>query len=100
MRMRNHATHSLNSSTDRDHDHNFAPDFAWSVAGGAVVVALTALLYALVVTWGGFQLDATHAGAEAVPFSAHLKEITGLALGGALVVLVIRGIRMQTGETP
>src|SRR5215212_7152337 len=100
MTMPNHATGGLNGSANRDHDHNFAPDFAWPLAGGAVVVVLTALLYTLVVTCSGFQLDAAHSGGETVPLSAHLKDTTGLALGGALVVLVVRGIRMRTGETP
>ena len=93
--MQNHAPHGLNGPSDREHEHNFAPDFAWALAGGAVVLLVTVVLYTLVVTWGGFQLDGALSGGEAVPLSAHTRELTGLALGGALVVLVARGINMQ-----
>jgi len=90
------ATPKLNHATDQGHEHNFAPDFAWALAGGAVVVIVTALLYTLVVTWGGFPLGAAMADGTTVPLAAHMKEMVGLGLGGALVVLVARGINMQT----
>jgi hypothetical protein len=82
--------------SEATHDHNFAPDFAWSLAAGVVVAAVVALLYTLVVTWGGFPLDGATADGTTVPLGAHMKELIGLGLAGALAVLVARGINMQT----
>jgi hypothetical protein len=94
--MPNHATNSLKGPYDSQQEHSFAPDFAWALVGGAVVLVLSVLLYTLVVTWGGVRLDAAMPGGEAAPLSAHSRELAGLFLGGALVVLVARGIGLQT----
>jgi len=94
--MPNHATHSLKGPSDNQQEHSFAPDFAWALVGGAAVLALSVLLYALIVTWGGMRLDAAIPGGEAAPLSAYSRELAGLFLGGALVVLVARGIGLRT----
>jgi hypothetical protein len=54
------------------------------------------LLYVAIVTWGGLRLDLTLPAGEAAPLSAYSRELAGLAIGGALVVLVARGIGMRT----
>jgi hypothetical protein len=94
--MRNHATQSLKARSLSQSDHNFAPDFAWALVGGLVVLGVSALLYALIVAWGGLRLDLALPVGEAAPLSAYSRELAGFFLGGALVVLVARGIGLQT----
>jgi hypothetical protein len=50
----------------------------------------------LIVTWGGLRLDLALAVGEAAPLSAYSTELVGLALGGALVVLVARSLNART----
>jgi hypothetical protein len=94
--MPNDATQSLSAPSLSQPDHNFAPDFAWAVVGGLVVLGVSALLYALIVTWGGLRLDLALPVGEAAPLSAYSTELVGLALGGALVVLVARSLNART----
>lgn len=94
--MPNHATQSLSAPSLSQPDHNFAPDFAWALVGGLVVLGVSALLYALIVTWGGLRLDLALPVGQAAPLSAYSRELAGFFLGGALAVLVARGIGLQT----
>ena len=77
-------------------DHNFAPDFAWALVGGLVVLGVCALLYAVVVTWGGFRPDLALPVGQVPPLSAFPRELAALFLGGALVVLVARSLSART----
>ena len=81
---------------DREHDHNFLPDFAWAAAGGVGVVAACAILYTLAVTWGGMRLSASASGGAAVPLSTYNAELASLFLAGFLVVLVARSLTART----
>jgi hypothetical protein len=94
--MPNHATQSLSAPSLSQPDHNFAPDFAWALVGGLVALGVSALLYALIVTWGGLHLDVALPVGPAAPLSAYSRELAGFFLGGALVVLVARGIGVRT----
>jgi hypothetical protein len=94
--MANHATHSLKGLSDSQQEHSFAPDFGWALVGGAAVLAMSVLLYTLIVTWGGMRLDAALPGGEAAPRSGFSRELAGLFLGGALVVLVARSLNART----
>jgi hypothetical protein len=77
-------------------DYNFAPDFAWALVGGLVVLGVSALLYTVMVTWGGFRLDLALPVGQTAPLSAFPRELTGIFLGGALVVLVARSLSART----
>jgi hypothetical protein len=94
--MPNDATQSLRAPSLSQPDHNFAPDFAWAVVGGLVVLGVSALLYALIVTWGGLRLDLALPIGVAVPLSSYSRELAGFFLGGALVVLVARSVTART----
>ena len=48
--MPNHATQSLSAPSLSQPDHNFAPDFAWALVGGLIVLGVSAVLNALIVT--------------------------------------------------
>ncbi len=78
-------------------DHNFAPDFAWALVGGLVVLGVAALLYALVVTWGGFRVDLALPVGQTAPLSSVPRELAALFLGGALFVLVARSLTGRVG---
>jgi hypothetical protein len=77
-------------------DHNFAPDFAWAFVGGLVLLGVCGLLYAVIVTWGGFRLDVALPVGAAAPLSAFPRELAGIFLGGALIVLVARSLTART----
>ena len=94
--MPSHAAPSLRAVTVGQPDHNFAPDFAWALVGGLVVLGATALLYALVVTWGGLRLDLALPVGQAAPLSAFPRELAALFLGGAVAVLVARSLTART----
>lgn len=94
--MPSHAAPSLGAVTVGQPDHNFAPDFAWAIVGGLVVLALSALLYTLIVTWGGLRLDLALPGGAAAPLSAFPRELAALFMGGALVVLIARTLTART----
>ena len=94
--MPNHAVSSLAASSLSQPDHNFAPDFAWALVGGLVVLAVSALLYAVIVTWGGFRLDLALPVGAAAPLSSYSRELAGVFLSGALVVLVARSLTTRT----
>jgi len=94
--MPNHAAPSLSAPPLGQPDHNFAPDFTWAFVGGLVVLGASALLYALIVTWGGFRLDLPLPVDASAPLSAFPRELAGIFLGGALVVLVARSLTART----
>jgi hypothetical protein len=94
--MLNRAMQTLSAPSLSQPDHNFAPDFAWAVLGGLVVLGVSALLYALMVTWGGLHFDLALPVGEAMPLSAYPRELAGLFLGGLLVVLVARSLNART----
>jgi hypothetical protein len=94
--MPNVAAPSLRAPALSQPDHNFAPDFAWALVGGLVVLGVSALLYAVIVTWGGLRLDLALPLGEPVPLSAYPRELAGFFLGGALVVLVARSLTART----
>jgi hypothetical protein len=94
--MPNHATQTLSAPSLSQPDHNFAPDFAWAVLGGLVVLGVSTLLYALTVSWGGLRFDLALPVGEAVPLSTYPRELAGLFLGGVLVVLVTRSLNTRT----
>jgi hypothetical protein len=94
--MPNDATQSLRAPSLSQPDYNFGPDFAWALVGGLVVLAVSALLYAVIVTWGGFRLDLALPAGAAAPLSAYPRELAGFFLGGALVVLVARSLTART----
>ena len=94
--MPNPATQTLSAPSLSQPDHNFAPDFAWAVLGGLVVLGMFALLYAVTVSWGGLRFDLALPVGEAVPLSAFPRELAGLFLGGLLVVLVARSLNART----
>ena len=94
--MPNAATQSLRVPAPSQPDHNFAPDFAWALVGGLIVLAVSALLYAMIVTWGGFRLDLALPVGAAAPLSSYPRELAGLFLSGALVVLVARSLTTRT----
>ena len=94
--MPSHAAPSLGAVTVGQPDHNFAPDFAWAFIGGLVVLSVTALLYAVLVMWGGLRLDLAVPVGSAAPLSAFPRELAALFLGGALVVLVARSLTART----
>jgi hypothetical protein len=94
--MATQAALRIESSPDDRTDYNFAPDFAWALIGGLVVLGVSALLYSVFVTWGGMRLDVTMLTGEAVPLSAYPRELAGLLLGGGLAVLVARTLNTRT----
>ena len=94
--MPNHAAPRLAAPSLGQPDHNFAPDFAWALVGGLVVLGVSALLYAVIVTWGGFRLDPALPIGPATPLSAYSRELAGVFMGGALVVLVTRSLSTRT----
>ena len=94
--MPSHAAPSLGAVTVGQPDHNFAPDFAWAAIGGLVVLGVTALLYAVLVTWAGLRLDLAVPAGSAAPLSAFPRELAALFLAGALVVLVARSLTART----
>lgn len=99
--MPSHAAHSLGvrslgQPTHASPDHNFVPDFAWALAGGLVVLGVSALLYTVIVGWGGLHLDPTLPAGVAAPLPAFPRELAGFFLSGALVVLVTRSLRTRT----
>jgi hypothetical protein len=94
--MPSQTTLRLNAPVLNDPDHNFAPDFSWAVAGGFVVLGVSALVYTLIVTWGGLRLDLALPAGEAAPLSAFPRELAGLFLSGALVVLIARSLTART----
>jgi hypothetical protein len=94
--MPNHATQTLSAPSLSQPDHNFAPDFAWAVLGGLVMLGVSALLYALTVTWGGLHLNLALPAGASVPLSSYPRELAGLFLGGVLVVLVTRSLNART----
>jgi hypothetical protein len=90
--MPNVATTGLRAPSLSQPDHDFTPDFAWALAGGVVVLGVCALLYSVIVTWGGMHLDLALPVGAAAPLSSYPRELAGLFLGGALVVLVARSL--------
>jgi hypothetical protein len=92
----NVAASSVSAPSLSQPDHNFAPDFAWALVGGLVVLGMSALLYALVVTWGGFRVDLALPIGQTAPLSAFPRELAALFLSGALVVLVARSLNART----
>lgn len=94
--MPSHAVPSLGAVTIGQSDHNFAPDFAWACIGGLVVLGLTALLYAVLVMWGGLHFDPTVPAGSAAPLSTFPRELAALFLSGALVVLIARSLTART----
>jgi hypothetical protein len=95
--MPSHAAPSLRAVTDGQADHSFAPDFARAIVGGFVVLALSALVYTLIVTWGGLRLDLALPVGAAAPLSAFPRELAALFMSGALVVLIARTLTARTG---
>ena len=57
---------------------------------------MCALLYAVMVTWGGTRPDLALPVGAAAPLSAYARELAGFFLGGALVVLVARSLTART----
>jgi hypothetical protein len=94
--MRSNAAPSLAATQLIQADHNFAPDFAWALVGGLVAMGVSALLYAVIVTWGGLRLDLALPAGVAAPLSAFPRELAGIFLGGALVVLIARSLSART----
>lgn len=94
--MPNVAAQSLRAPSLSQSDYNFAPDFTWALVGGLVLLGVSALLYAVIVTWGGFRLDLSLPLGEAVPLSTYPRELAAFFLGGALVVLVARSLTART----
>ena len=94
--MQNHAPAGLRAPSLSQPDYNFAPDFAWAFVGGLVVLGVSALLYAVIVTWGGFRLDPALPIGPATPLTAYPRELAGVFMGGALVVLVARSLSTRT----
>ena len=94
--MPNHAPPGLSAASLSLPDHSFAPDFAWALVGGLVVLGVSALLYTLVVTWGGFRVDLALPVGQAASLSAFPRELAALFLGGALVILVARSLTART----
>ena len=94
--MPNAAISSARAPALSQPDHNFAPDFAWALIGGLVVLGVAALLYAVVVTWGGYRLDLSLPVGPSAPLSVFSKELAGIFLSGALVVLVVRSLKART----
>jgi hypothetical protein len=94
--MPNHAAPSVSAPPLSQPDYDFAPDFTWSFVGGLVALGVAALLYALIVTWGGFRLDLTLPVGVTAPLSAFPRELAGIFLGGALVILVVRSLTART----
>ena len=95
--MPNVATLSLSAPPLSQPNHNFAPDFARAFVGGLVVLGMSALLYAVFVTWGGFRLDLALPVGQTAPLSAFPRELAALFLSGALVVLVTRSLTARPG---
>jgi amino acid transporter len=87
---------NLTSRDDQERDFNFLPEFAWALVGGLVVLGVCALLYSLIVTWGGLRLDAALPTGPAAPLSAYARELAALFVAGALVVLVVRSLSART----
>ena len=94
--MPNDATQSLTAPSLSQADHNFAPDFAWALLGGFVVLGVSALLYAVIVAWGGFHLDLALPVGAAAPLFSYPRELAGVFLSGALIVLVARSLTVRT----
>ena len=94
--MPNAPTQSLRVPSLSQPDHTFAPDFAWALVGGLVVLGVSALLYAMVVTWGGFRLDLALPVGQTAPLSAFPRELAALFLSGTLVVLIVRSLNART----
>jgi hypothetical protein len=94
--MPNAAIQSPSAPSVSQPDYNFAPDFAWALVGGLVVLGVSALLYAVVVTWGGFRLDLALPVGQSAPLSAFPRELAGIFMSGALVVLVARSLSART----
>ena len=95
--MSDHATQSLRAPSLLQPDHNFAPDFAWAIVGGIVVLAMSALLYTVFVTWGGMHLNVAPPVGAVAPLSAFPRELAALFMGGALIVLIARSLTARTG---
>ena len=94
--MPNSAAPSLAAPSLSQPDHNFSPDFAWALVGGIVALGVCALLYAVVVTWGGFRLDLALPAGQSAPLSAFPRELAGIFMSGALIVLVARSLSART----
>ena len=94
--MPNDATQSFRAPLSGQPDYNFAPDFAWALLSGLIVLGVSALLYAVIVTWGGFRLDLALPVGSAAPLSSYPRELAGVFLSGALVVLVARSLTART----
>ena len=94
--MPNDAPQGLKAHSLSQPDHNFAPDFAWAVVGGLVVLGVSTLLFTVIVTWGGLRFDLGQPIGMATPLSAYPRELAAFFLGGALVVLVARSLTART----
>lgn len=94
--MPNDAPQTLTARSLSQPDHNFAPDFAWALVGGLVVLGVSALLYTVIVTWGGLRFDLAQPVGIATPLSAYPRELAAFFLGGSLVVLVARSLTART----
>src|SRR6185295_20149929 len=77
-------------------EHNFVPDFAWAIVGGAAGVAVCAVVYTLAVSWGGLQFGAALPGGAKVPITAFASELMGIFLAGFLIVLIARSLSVKT----
>jgi len=95
--MSDHATQSVTAPSLIQPDYDFAPDFVWAIVGGFVVLAMSALLYTSIVTWGGMRLDVALPLGAAAPLSAFPRELAALFMGGALIVLIARSLTARTG---
>ena len=94
--MPNVATYGLRAPSLSQPEYDFTPDFAWALAGGVVVLGVCALLYSVIVTWGGMHLDLALPVGATAPLSTYPRELAGFFLGGALVVLVARSLTART----
>ena len=91
-------TRNLTTRDDREREFNFLPELAWALVGGLVVLGVCALLYSLIVTWGGMRLEAVQPTGPAAPLSAYARELAAFFGAGALAVLVVRSLNARTDD--
>ena len=76
--------------------HGLAPDLAWPLGGGAVVLALGLLLYALAVSVGAWAAGTPQEAVARLASAPMYREFGGLFLAGALAIYLAREFSVRT----
>ena len=94
--MLTHATNELPGQGAGRPGRGLAPDLAWPLGGGAVVLALGLLLYVLAVSVGEWAAGTPQQALARLASAPMYREFGGLFLAGALTIYLAREFGVRT----